>query len=131
MKFLVGIGLSKVWFYCVTPYGAMIKFEKNILYLNGKELSFKFRVKNVLKFQTVIVVLLEVEPGNVENRNIYGLDFQGNRMWQVADISYKGQDSPFTAIRNVDGLLRASNWNDAVLMIDPVTGEILKKKYIR
>ena len=93
--------------------------------------QFSFDIKQVENFGDMLVVRLKVSIGNTYNENIFGVSDDAKILWQVEKIEHVDRDSPYTGIGEENGLLSAYNWDGFDYLIDPKTGRILDKKFVK
>ena len=87
----------------------------------------KFCCLQELRFEKNIVRLQEVPVNEINNRNLYGFDKNGEIIWQIEDLTTDGHDSLFTNIERVSNRLLGYTWDGWRFEIDPYTGKILSK----
>ncbi len=105
--------------------------RERILFDNGKEIAFAQTITKALDFGNAIVIMLDVPQGTIFNENVYGIDRDGNILWQVSKEKYVYEDSPYTDIQLAGNAVVLYNWDGLRLSVEPATGRILKKEYGR
>ncbi|KFD38105.1 hypothetical protein AT05_11840 [Schleiferia thermophila str. Yellowstone] len=109
-----------------------ITFIENTIKLNDKELfKVPYKIKDVLKFNKVIVILSEYSEKEV--LNIFGYDYSGNIMWQIDKKleNFNNIPTPYTGIYLQDDVLTAYNSAGYELQIDYNTGKVLNIDFIK
>lgn len=110
-------------------------FEKNSLNIcneNGKKIiNFQSPIEQIEQFDEIIVVMVYPKTNNFLNENLYGVSYDGKILWQVEKIEHVDRDSPYTGMGEENGLLGAYNWDGFDYLIDPKTGKILDKKFVK
>ena len=94
-----------------------------------KRVTFPFKVKQVEKFDDVLVVRLEIPMGTIFNENVFGVSAEGKVIWQIEKMSYVYEDSPFTGMGKEGHYAKLCNWDGTDLLVNPNTGEIAKKSF--
>jgi hypothetical protein len=107
----------------------MIKFKDNLLLLDSsKHVSFKFKIKSIVIYDDIIVVLLDVPSGTILNENVFGVSLSGAVVWQIESAFPADEDSPYVAIEKSDKALNAFNWSGMRMRLIVATGKIVQKK---
>ncbi len=88
-------------------------------------------IKQIIEFDQMVVVRLQPNIAKFINENIFGVSYSGKIKWQIATRKYVFEKSPYTNISKDGQMLKAHNWDGTDLLIDPVTGDILKSSYSR
>ncbi len=78
-------------------------------------------------FDKVIIRLQEVATNEINNRNLYGYDKNGEMIWQIEDLTTDGHDSPFMNIERISSRLLGYTWDGWRFEIDPYTGKVLSR----
>jgi hypothetical protein len=108
--------------------------------INGKQLmistldsiqriEFPYEIDEVEKFENSLVVLLDIPMGIIFNENVFGVSAEGKVIWKIEKMSYVYDDSPFTGMGKEGNYVKLSNWGDIDLLVNPNTGEIVKKSF--
>lgn len=100
-----------------------------IILESGKVVGFKFPIAETLVFEEGIVVMLDVPPKSGFNENVYGINFDGQILWQIAARKYVYDDSPYTGIGYKNGMAALYNWDGLESVVDPKTGKVLEEDY--
>ena len=88
--------------------------------LNIKDLE----VKKQLDYKDIVVKLYNIPVKHRCNRNIVGVNLQGEIVWQVADVN-PNLDAPFIDIMPFDNKkVKAYNWLGAYCYINVLDGKI-------
>jgi len=110
---------------------AIYKIENGkLLFADGKTVSFDYSIQQELNFPGVIVVLLNIPTGEIFNENVFGVSFDGEVLWQVAPQRYLGDDSPYTGMNYEDGKAGLYNWDSTLYVVEPMTGELISKRFV-
>lgn len=111
---------------------AIYKIENGkLLFVDGKTVSFDYSIQQELNFPGVIVVLLNIPTGEIFNENVFGVSFDGEVLWQVAPQRYLGDDSPYTGMNYEDGKAGLYNWDSTLYVVEPMTGELISKRFVK
>lgn len=100
--------------------------------------TFDFSIKQFIEIGSNLILLLKIPNGIKYSENIFGFSLSENRLvWQIAKV----QDTenpplptyslcPYVEIMlTSDHKVKAFNWCEFSLTIEPITGKILKKDY--
>ncbi|NCD70673.1 hypothetical protein GSY63_14995 [Mucilaginibacter sp. R11] len=102
----------------------------NITFRNGYSLDLEHPIKEVLQIDNVIVIILEPPANIIYNYNVFAFSTIGDFLWRIEDVKlyYRGSDDcPYTgSIINNDGELVLFNWCDTAVIINPLTGEVIR-----
>jgi hypothetical protein len=113
----------------------VIKFVvvgKQLRLSSGLVLDFEYAVAEVLETANVLIVRLEIPPGETMNRNVFGINREDGRVrWQVPERKLVYEDSPYTGLRRDGVLVTLCNWDGMELRIDPRSGEVLEESHGR
>lgn len=133
-----------------------ITFKDKFLYKNNQVITeFKSDIKEILIFNKLIIILLDMMNNCYGNKNVFCLNDLGQVIWQVPKYDYIYKDSPFVEIFKVDDsrykiileqikrikefdpyfsfefkediskLAWLHNWDSTYIIIDVQTGEVL------
>lgn len=89
--------------------------------------DFIWSIAEVRPIRSVLVVMLEPDPGACYNENVFGLNEDAKIIWQIPPRRHVSQDSPYTGLSVSDAELTAYNWSGRQLTIDPSTGAVLSE----
>lgn len=109
-----------------------MKIEINKLtFPNGKTIEFDFEVSKYLYWgDDIVIVILKYPLKEVYNRNIFGFDIEGNKLWQIEDLFNHG-DCPYVDVVEYENNLLASNWCGFRIKLNPKSGKVLEKTYTK
>lgn len=94
-----------------------------------KRVKFPYDVAQVLDFSNVFVVRIESPLKSRFNENVYGVSYDGKILWQVGPRKYVYEDSPYTGMIKEDEKVKLFNWDGTELLVNPMTGRVLKEEY--
>src|SRR5438067_12097683 len=98
---------------------------------NHRIVEFEYPIQKCLDLGEVLIVLLRTPYKTLYNENVFGISRNGERLWQVQkNIEYPSgsKDCPFTDVfLNKNNELVLYNWCDLAFVVNPNSGEILKK----
>lgn len=90
------------------------------------ELEFKYRINEILEVDEMLIVLLESPLSYT--RNVYGVNSSREISWQIDNFI---SDVGFTHIYILDGKLWAGNWSGMHYCLDPKSGEIIDRIFLK
>lgn len=103
----------------------------NITLANGYSLDFEYPILETVITDNVIVIVLDVPFETDYNQNVFAISTSGDFLWRVSEteLFYRGSNGCvyISAIINNDGELVLFNWCDTAVIVDPQTGDILRK----
>jgi hypothetical protein len=98
----------------------------------NKIIGFKWPISKVEEFVDCLIVLLEPAINSGDNRNIFGLSFTGEVLWQIPEVSALCRNFSYTDIaRSEDNSLYACNFSGESVWLCPKTGAVLKKDFTK
>ncbi len=113
----------------------VISFEKNKLYIDAgsekKMVEFSYLIGKIETFDDCVIVMIDPPMKTIFNENIYGVSYDGKILWQVEKIEHVDRDSPYTGMGQEKGLLSAYNWDGFDYRIEPKTGKIIDKIFVK
>ena len=79
-----------------------------------------------------MILRLEIPIKTIYNENVFGVNLDGNIIWQIPKVDLLYDDSPFVGLIKEDKKsVWAINWDGTALLLDVNTGEILKREWRR
>ncbi|HMO67340.1 MAG TPA: hypothetical protein PKD92_01290 [Novosphingobium sp.] len=100
-----------------------------ILAPQGFVATMPFPVKLAIRSGEVLIVLLDIPVGSIENENVFGIRPDGTTAWQIERLPHVYDDSPYTNITITDGEVKAYNWDGDEVVLDPATGKSIGVSY--
>ncbi|MBI9051175.1 MAG: hypothetical protein JEZ00_17260 [Anaerolineaceae bacterium] len=70
----------------------MIKLDRNILQINGKAISFKYPIVEIINYEDLVILMLGVHPRKTDLQNIFAVNSDVEIVWQIEEIPYKGTE---------------------------------------
>ena len=107
------------------------KISKNKLEIASQEIVFDYDIKTVLEKKDVLMVLLKVPAKFNYQRNIFGVNGEGEILWQVEAPSDFPEDLFVSLYKNENDEVEAYSWKGCENILDPKTGEILKQEFTK
>ena len=98
---------------------------------NKKIVEFPYPIVAIQEFDDFIVVLIDPFMKIIFNENIFGVSYEGKITWQIEKTDHLNMDSPYTGIGKEEKLLAAYNWDAYDYLIDPKTGKVISKEYVK
>ncbi len=95
-------------------------------------MDLEYLIKKVLRIDSVIIIILEPPAKIVYNNNVFAFSTNGDFLWRIGDVKLFGRssnDCPYIDIGlnvNNDGELVLFNWCDTVVIVNPLTGEVVR-----
>lgn len=87
-----------------------------------------YPIKQRLETEGVNVVLLSVPPEENYPQNIFGLNEQGDVLWQIEPRPSKTPNNKYTSIRDEVGVIVGKTEDRCQRKIDPKTGKVLTEE---
>ncbi|SDP25833.1 hypothetical protein SAMN05428975_0894 [Mucilaginibacter sp. OK268] len=106
---------------------------KTITLANGYSLDFEYPILETVIADNVIIIVLDIPFEINYNRNIFAISASGDFLWRVSETEVFGCGLEsnscvyISAIINDDGELVLFNWCSTAVIVDPQTGDILRK----
>ncbi len=94
-----------------------------------KLVSFPYPVAQVLEFSSAAIVRLEPPTKSCFNENVYGVSYGGEILWRIEPREHVHEDSPYTGMIQAGENAKLFNWDGAELLVDPISGHVLKEEY--
>lgn len=109
-----------------------ITFHERTLTIDNKiTIGFDGNINEAVEFPESILVRLRYEDFK-SIFNVFAVDYNGNRLWQVGTFGDSLMKFPFTGIfRTPDGYARLFNFDSFVRTVDPDTGELIKTEFVK
>lgn len=102
-----------------------------LLLSGGKYVEFDFPVSQVIEFDEVLVVLLELPTQVLFNENVFGVSKGGKILWQISPEKLVYDNSPYVELSRLGEVARLQNWDGLVLHVAPSTGNVIDRIYLR
>ena len=108
-----------------------ISIVDGVIKIGGKEVELQWPIVQALKHHGLIIVRVEPPVGEIFNRNIFGLDADGEVVWQIEESPHGGGiDRPYMNILiNENDELIASNWNGIDYIVSLDNGSVQVKTF--
>jgi len=89
-----------------------IRYINNHLFIAGDTIAFSSTIKSIKLYEDLILVLLRVPKGEINNQNVYAVNIKNKGIiWRIQEPDLIYNDSPYTNFANVfDGIV-VGNWN--------------------
>lgn len=109
------------------------KIENNRLSLGDNFIEFKDEIEEVLDFGSSLVVRTK-QFKSTTLENVYGVNEQGEKMWQVPEMSrivyqemkFVGITHPYIGLTKIDDKrVKLHNWDGTTFEVDATSGELL------
>lgn len=113
----------------------VVTFNQNILSIDNGLVRKMFQLPSAIKqieiLDQVIAVRVHPEGVNFINENVFGISFEGKLLWQIEKVEHVDKDSPYTGLGRENDLLTAYNWDGFDYLVEPKTGKIIDRKFIK
>lgn len=104
-----------------------IETEGETITIGTTTIELRHSIKEALATEGVVIVLLDVPTGTVDNRNVIGFDMDGTRLWEIDPISDDpAADQPYVSLYEADGGIWVSNPIGAKCRLDVQTGDFVE-----
>ncbi|OKS84746.1 hypothetical protein RG47T_0179 [Mucilaginibacter polytrichastri] len=84
----------------------------------------------MLQINSVVIVLIESPFEIIYNSNVFAFSVTGNFLWRIGHVKLydkSSTDCPYVgSIVNNDSELVLFNWCDTAVVINPLTGEVIR-----
>ncbi len=107
-----------------------IEAEKMML-SSGEIISFPYPVQKAIEFDHTIVVMLDAPPGTRYNENVFGIDRNGNVVWQIEKRPSPYPDTAYLNLNRAGDNAKLNNYDGSELIVEPHTGKILEERYTK
>jgi hypothetical protein len=106
--------------------------SNKVVFDDGKIIKLAYPVYKTELVGNVLIVLLESGTSEIYNENVFGIDvIKKEIIWQIPKIGYVDENSPYTQITVKKKNIVAYNWSGDLVTINPKTGKIQKKVYMK
>lgn len=108
----------------------------NITLANGYSLDFQYPIKEAVNIEDVIILVLDPQTEIRYNQNVFAIDRFGDFLWRIRENLLLGggsygngeNDCPYMGvIINQQNELVLFNWCDTAVIVNPRTGEVIRK----
>ncbi len=104
----------------------MISFNKKVVNINGKKVSFSYHIENVLEFDNVYIVHLMED--HIPDNNIIAIDEEGNIIWKISDIIHLPHAESYISLSKENNKeISAISYNGIKSIIDIYSKCIVEK----
>lgn len=101
-----------------------ISHSQNRLSIGEVTVELRHPIKEVLMHNEMVIALLDVPSGTIDNRNVLAFDQTGSPLWAIEASDDEGRDNPYMSVESQNGELIAEAWNGIRYVADEDTGEI-------
>ncbi len=108
------------------------KFEEDKLVIAANDginnVNFDSKIKQVEQFDNLLIVRVNPKTkAGFLNENIFGVSFDGKILWQIEVLPHVYENSPYTGMSKEGESIKLCNWDGTDLIVNPVSGKIIKK----
>lgn len=100
----------------------------------GVRIKLELPVKEVVEIDDVLVVVLDVPPKAVMTENVFGFCEDGLLLWQIQPVPEVSQNpvNCYVGVSHLQPKLAAlANWNGWVIDVEPKTGSVVGKRFLK
>ncbi len=109
-----------------------VRYDGRTLTIEDTTVSLRHPVKEATRVNDVVVVLLDVPTGTIDNRNVIGVSENGARLWEIEPISDDPTaDQPYVDLSKENGGIWVVNPIGARCRVDVATGTLVEKEITR
>lgn len=110
-----------------------IQIENNSVYKDSLKIKeFDFPIKEFISLKHGIAILLHGDYYKNNNENIFFIDYEGKIVWQIPPIKYIYNTSPYVGLtKENEESFWATNWDGTTILIDTLTGKIVRNEWAR
>lgn len=109
-----------------------IDVDGDTLTVKDGKVVFRHPVEKAIESDGIIVVLLNVPTGSIDNRNVIGISEDGDRLWEIEPISNDpSADQAYVNLYEEDGDVWVFNPIGARCRIDIHSGDLIEKEVTR
>lgn len=106
-----------------------IDVDGDTIRFGGTKVVVRHPVKESIQRQDVFIVLLDVPPGTIDNRNVIGFSPTGTRLWDIEPISDDPTaDQPYVSLFEEDGGVWVYNPVGAKCRLDINNGQFTERQ---
>ena len=104
------------------------RVKKNRIEFDARStLRFKYPIAELIEFDDVIVVRLEIPARAKYNENVFGISENGDLLWQVPSLPRLAKNAPYIGIGRDGDFARLNNWDGMVYWLAPKSGTVVKE----
>jgi len=107
----------------------------NTITIGQKNIQFEYPIDSdyTIQVNQVLIILLNVPVGVVFNENVFAIDLNnGNILWQIGKLEFDLKECPYVGIGlETDKLILLVNWCSTAIVVDPVDGTILERRFAK
>ena len=110
-----------------------VEYSGNVVQMNGESVTFEHDVKDAFEYENLIIVLLN-PPTDVDNRrNVHAISPTCERAWRIETPTTKDVTGAvvYTSVYIDDGSLIARTWGGDEYTVDPETGKIDYRRFVK
>jgi len=109
-----------------------MRFEGNILFLhNQQKVRLDYPIAEVLDFRNMIFVGFKFDRTLLNNENVIALDQSGKLIWEIEKREHYSEESPYVSMSAKGDQLVVHNYDGTMLSLDPHTGNVIDRKWMR
>lgn len=105
--------------------------DGKVLLATGNSVELAYPVAELIDFNSIAVIRLNVPIEETCNENVIAIDALGNLVWKIPSRKYVYENSPYMKIAKEDENVAAHNWDGQVLIISAKTGLIVDKRHTK
>jgi hypothetical protein len=98
---------------------------------SGRKVTFLYPIIKAVEFDNIFVVMLDVPPGAHYNENVFGVDADGNIIWQIEKLPSPYPDTIYVSLNQQGDKAKLNNYDGSELVINPATGQLINKRFVK
>jgi hypothetical protein len=118
----------------MSQHNKRYNIEGNNLFIDKIAIEFDFNIAESVEISNMLIVRLDKPIGLVDNENVFGVSLIERKIkWQIPKRSYHSEikDCPFISIRIFNNELELINWCSIYLVVNPLTGGLIREGWTK
>ena len=104
-----------------------IRYDNKRLIVDEEPIDFSHTIKDIKIYKNLILVLLTVPKGEINNQNVYAVDVRNKSIvWRIQEPDSIYDDSPYINFDNFFGEIVIGNWNGISYEINSQNGNKIR-----
>lgn len=104
-----------------------IRYYDKQLIINEESINFSYNIKDIKLYEDLILVLLKIPKGEINNKNVYAVDVRTkNIVWRIQEADSIYNDSPYINFCDFSNGIVIGNWNGVLYEINKRDGSRIR-----